>query len=143
MLITTALLLVAMLAVFAPLRNGWFMLHALPMLGLGFWLKGQYAYPPLGKDAVVLAILVHVVLIQVTTFILYYMDKQRAKKARRRVPEKTLHAFAFVGGTVAALIGQRVFRHKTKKKSFRNKFIAVMIVQVALLFLAAIVLLPE
>ncbi len=40
----------------------------------------------------------------------------------RRVPEKTLHLLALFGGWPGALMGQRVFRHKTQKFGFRIVF---------------------
>ena len=55
-----------------------------------------------------------------TAFVTYGIDKRRARTDRRRVPEKTLHLIAFLGGWPGALAGQRVFRHKTQKLSFRS-----------------------
>jgi uncharacterized membrane protein YsdA (DUF1294 family) len=53
------------------------------------------------------------------TFVAYGFDKRRAQNDGRRVPEKTLHLMALFGGWPGALMGQRVFRHKTQKLSFR------------------------
>ena len=55
-------------------------------------------------------------------FVTYGIDKRRARADKRRVPEKTLHLIAFLGGWPGALVGQRVFRHKTHKLSFRILF---------------------
>ena len=51
-------------------------------------------------------------------FILYGNDKARAKKKRYRIPEKALLGIAFVGGSLGAMAGMRIFRHKTKKLKF-------------------------
>lgn len=58
----------------------------------------------------------------VISFILYFVDKNAARNCRQRIPESTLHLFALVGGWPGALIAQQVFRHKTRKTSFRIVF---------------------
>jgi uncharacterized membrane protein YsdA (DUF1294 family) len=56
------------------------------------------------------------------TFIIYLIDKSAAQAGRWRVPEKTLHTLALVGGWPGAWIAQRMFRHKTSKKEFQVVF---------------------
>ena len=41
-------------------------------------------------------------------------DKRRAKKALRRIPERTLFLTAIIGGSVGAILGMWTFHHKTK-----------------------------
>ena len=53
------------------------------------------------------------------TFFLYGLDKRKAVKHQWRIPEKTLLGTAFLGGSVGAMIGMRVFHHKTKHWTFR------------------------
>jgi len=65
-------------------------------------------------------------------FVAYGLDKRRAANGGRRVPESTLQLLAFFGGWPGALIGQRHFRHKTKKLSFLIVFWAVVAVHVAI-----------
>ena len=52
------------------------------------------------------------------TFCLYGVDKRRAKRGAWRIPEKTLLLCTWLLGGVGALIGMRVFRHKTKHCAF-------------------------
>jgi len=52
------------------------------------------------------------------TLVLYGLDKWRARRAKPRIAEATLHWFAFLGGWPGAWLGSRVFRHKTRKASF-------------------------
>lgn len=52
------------------------------------------------------------------TFILYGIDKSAAIKQQWRIQERTLHLCALFGGWPGALLGQIVFRHKTRKTSF-------------------------
>lgn len=72
--------------------------------------------------------------ITVVTFLTFGYDKAVAgKTSRTRVPENILHTLVFLGGTVGALAGMSIFRHKTVKSSFRKKFWGVVIVQVGAL----------
>jgi uncharacterized membrane protein YsdA (DUF1294 family) len=68
------------------------------------------------------AYLIVVLAMSVASFIAYGLDKRQATNGGRRVSERTLHLMAFLGGWPGALIGQRQFRHKTKKVAFRIVF---------------------
>jgi uncharacterized membrane protein YsdA (DUF1294 family) len=54
--------------------------------------------------------------------IAYGNDKSAAQSGAWRVPERTLHVLALMGGWPGALVAQRVFRHKSQKPSFRFAF---------------------
>ena len=56
------------------------------------------------------------------TFVVYGLDKRKAKKGWWRIPEATLHVLEFAFGWPGAWMGQIVFRHKTQKRSFRVIF---------------------
>jgi uncharacterized membrane protein YsdA (DUF1294 family) len=58
----------------------------------------------------------------VTAAIVYAADKSAARRNQWRTPERTLHLLALVGGWPGALVAQAVFRHKTRKMSFRLVF---------------------
>ncbi|MBO4281957.1 MAG: DUF1294 domain-containing protein [Bacteroidales bacterium] len=58
------------------------------------------------------------VAVNVFTLLLYGADKRRAMRKRRRIPEAVLLWAAFLGGSVGALAGMRLFRHKTKHRKF-------------------------
>lgn len=64
-------------------------------------------------------------------FAVYGLDKRRAVTSGRRVPEQTLHVLAFLGGWPGALLGQRQFRHKTKKLPFLIVFWLVVVLHIA------------
>lgn len=53
------------------------------------------------------------------TFILYGLDKRKAKKGKFRIRESVLLGFSFFGGAVGGCLGMRLFHHKTKHWSFR------------------------
>ena len=57
--------------------------------------------------------------INLITFILYGVDKRRAKKGAWRIPEKTLLTGTWLLGGVGAWLAMRTFRHKTKHIAFQ------------------------
>ena len=60
----------------------------------------------------------YLILVNLAAFILYGADKSFAKKGARRIPEKTLLLWAFLGGSIGALLGMKLFHHKTLKPKF-------------------------
>lgn len=80
------------------------------------------------------------VLINTVTFLIFGVDKLLAKhpRFRQRVPEKNLLLLAVVGGSVGALLGMYLFRHKTLHRVFRVGVPVILAVQ--LLLAAAITL---
>lgn len=66
-------------------------------------------------------------------FALYGIDKSAARAGRRRISENTLHVVALLGGWPGGLLGQVVFRHKTRKQPFRAIFWASVTVNCAAL----------
>ena len=63
-------------------------------------------------------ILIYLEVVNLAAFVLYGIDKRRARKDRWRVPEATLILIAVFGGSIGALAGMYLFRHKTRKKKF-------------------------
>lgn len=57
-------------------------------------------------------------IINLITFLLFAIDKWKAKRNRWRIPERVLLGFSFIGGAVGGLIGMRLCHHKTQKKRF-------------------------
>lgn len=56
--------------------------------------------------------------LSIVAFAAYGWDKRAARKSRDRTPESTLHLLSLAGGWPGALVGQRVWRHKSRKTSF-------------------------
>jgi uncharacterized membrane protein YsdA (DUF1294 family) len=61
----------------------------------------------------------------VVTFVVYGIDKRRARKGRWRIPEATLHALELCCGWPGAIVARRVFRHKLNKPKFTIVLYAV------------------
>jgi uncharacterized membrane protein YsdA (DUF1294 family) len=81
--------------------------------------------------------------ITLVTFLAYGYDKLVAGSDRTRVPEAVLLALTFAGGTLGALLGRWLFRHKTRKAAFRVRFWLVVAVQIALLVAYFVWLRPQ
>lgn len=77
-------------------------------------------------------LVVYLAAINLATFIVYGADKRRARKGKWRVPEKTLFLLPLLGGSVGALLGMRVFRHKTRHWYFVWGIPAILLAQLAL-----------
>jgi len=72
--------------------------------------------------------------INVLTFLLYGIDKWKARRGKWRIPEDTLIWLAIVGGSIGALLGMYLFRHKTQHLKFTLGVPAILLVQGALAF---------
>nr|WP_253285774.1 DUF1294 domain-containing protein [Oscillibacter sp. MSJ-31] len=71
--------------------------------------------------------------INVLAFAVYGWDKARSKvQGARRVPEKTLFLLAILGGSVGAILGMRVWHHKTRHWYFKYGLPAILLAQLAL-----------
>ena len=71
--------------------------------------------------------------INAVAFIVYGIDKYKAKKARWRIPEATLLLLAVLGGSIGAWMGMKVWHHKTKHKKFKYGIPAILLIQIALM----------
>ena len=66
------------------------------------------------------------------TFLLYGIDKYKAKKGRWRISEATLLTMAAIGGSIGAWAGMRTWHHKTMHKKFKYGIPVTIIMQIAL-----------
>ncbi|MCR5383951.1 MAG: DUF1294 domain-containing protein [Saccharofermentans sp.] len=60
----------------------------------------------------------YLILVNLVAFLLYGVDKAYAKTGARRIPEKTLLFWAWIGGSIGAFLGMNIFHHKTLKAKF-------------------------
>ena len=77
-------------------------------------------------------ILIYILLINLIAFYFYWNDKRRAKKNKWRIPENSLLLIALLGGSIGALLGMKVFRHKTKHWKFKILVPLFLILQIVL-----------
>lgn len=80
-------------------------------------------------------IIIYFVIINIIGFLIMYIDKQKAKKGKWRIPEKTLFIITALGGGIGTIAGMYIFRHKTQKIAFVIGFPAITILEIiALLY---------
>ena len=72
-------------------------------------------------------------IMNVVTFILYWYDKECARKRKWRVAEITLLSFSFFGGALGAYIAMLGLRHKTQHKKFQICVPIFLTIQIILL----------
>ena len=77
-------------------------------------------------------ILYYLLAVNIATFFLYGIDKYKARKGRWRISEATLLMMAFIGGSIGAWSGMRLWHHKTMHKKFKYGIPIIIILQVAL-----------
>ena len=71
--------------------------------------------------------------INAVAFIMYGIDKYKAKKAKWRISEATLLLLAVLGGSIGAWMGMKVWHHKTMHKNFKYGIPAILLIQIALM----------
>lgn len=60
----------------------------------------------------------YLLIINLISFLLMYIDKRKAIKGKWRIKEKNLLLVSLIGGSFGSLLGMYTFRHKTKTKIF-------------------------
>ena len=77
-------------------------------------------------------VLAWVLVLSLADFLLMGVDKRRARRGAWRVPEKTFFLVAVLGGSPGAILGMRLFHHKTRHWYFKGGLPAILIAQLAL-----------
>ena len=81
------------------------------------------------------ALLYYLIVINIVTFLVYGIDKWKAKQGSWRISEASLLILAVIGGSIGALLGMRVWHHKTMHKKFKYGLPLILLVQIALIYL--------
>ena len=69
------------------------------------------------------------------SLVLMGADKHRAKTGERRIAEKTLFLSAAAGGSIGAIAGMVLFRHKTRHLRFVLGLPVILLIQLTVLLL--------
>ena len=78
------------------------------------------------------AILYYLVAVNVMTFLVYGIDKFKAKRGKWRISEFTLLILAIIGGSIGACLGMKIWHHKTMHKKFKYGLPLILMAQIAL-----------
>ena len=79
-------------------------------------------------------LIIYLIGINVVTFFIYCIDKWKARRGKWRIPEDTLIWLAIAGGSIGALLGIYLFRHKTQHKKFTLGIPAIILVQAVIVY---------
>ena len=79
-------------------------------------------------------LLYYLIVINVVTFLVYGIDKVKAKRSKWRIPEATLLGLAVIGGSIGAWLGMKVWHHKTLHKKFKYGLPLIILAQIILLY---------
>ena len=72
--------------------------------------------------------------VNVVAFAAFGIDKYKAKRGLWRISEATLLLLAVVGGSLGALMGMRIWHHKTQHAKFRYGLPLIILAQIALIY---------
>lgn len=75
---------------------------------------------------------IYLAIINLIGFFAMFLDKQKAKRNKWRIPEKTLFLLALIGGSIGTTLGMQCFRHKTKHWYFKFGMPFILICQLGL-----------
>ena len=60
----------------------------------------------------------YLLIINLISFIVFFVDKKKSIKNKWRIKENTLHLLSLIGGVYGSIAAMLLFRHKTKKSKF-------------------------
>ena len=75
-------------------------------------------------------VIVYLVIVNLTALGMFAADKNKAQKNKWRIPEKALFLIAIIGGSIGAIGGMYIFRHKTKHWYFVIGMPLILILQI-------------
>ncbi len=136
MVLTFSVILIGLLFLFRPLRkNNFYMLHTAIVILAAYYVETHYFRASVfAPKTLLLFVVFQFVSINLVTVLAYWVDKRAAVRGAWRVPEINLHTLEFLGGWSGALLAQRLFHHKNKKRSYQSMFWFVLLMQAAAVY---------
>ena len=77
--------------------------------------------------------IIYLIIINITTFVVFAVDKIRAIRGAWRTSEATLFGLSLAGGSLGGILAMQICRHKTKHLSFTLGLPLILIVQIVIL----------
>ena len=78
---------------------------------------------------------IYFVIINIVSFVVYGCDKYKARRGKLRISERSLLMLALFGGSIGALLGMHLFRHKTRKIKFVLGIPLIIVVQCVVIYM--------
>ena len=79
--------------------------------------------------------IIYFIIINIIAFAAMASDKNRARKNAWSIPESVLLTLAFIGGSIGAILGMFLCRHKTKHRKFTVVFPLFLLLHIAIALL--------
>ena len=79
------------------------------------------------------ALICYIVVINLVSFMMFGIDKYKARRGQWRISEATLLAMAAIGGSIGAWMGMKVWHHKTLHSKFRYSVPIMLLAHIALM----------
>lgn len=137
MLLTFLIILTPFLILLRPLQRNRFFIFYFAMMMLGAYITENYYFKTalFSQKTLLLFVLYHLFCINVCAFFAYGADKRAAVRGDWRIPEAHLHTLEFLGGWLGAFVGQKIFHHKSKKRSYQAMFWFMLVLQGAAIYI--------
>ena len=86
----------------------------------------------MSKENIILYLTIYLVIINMITYVVYGIDKWKAKQSKWRIRESTLLGLAAIGGSIGALLAMKILRHKTLHNQFKYGVPLILVAQIAI-----------
>ena len=83
-------------------------------------------------------LLIYMLVMSIVTFFFYLADKRKARKNAWRIRERALILLSFLGGSVGAMCGMFLLKHKTKHIKFLILIPLSLLLHIALIVFLAV-----
>jgi len=88
-------------------------------------------------------LLILITVLQIVPFLIYGIDKLFAQLGIFRISEKALLATSFFFGILGSIAAMMIFRHKTRKTSFRHNFAVIALLRIIVLVSLGLILMTQ
>lgn len=78
------------------------------------------------------ALIVYIIAINIVSFMMFGIDKYKARRGQWRISEAALLGVAAIGGSIGSWTGMKVWHHKTLHSKFRYGVPIMLLVHIAL-----------
>jgi len=90
--------------------------------------------------SLIIELIILITVLQILPFLIYGIDKLLARLGIFRIPEKALLATTFIFGISGSIAAMMIFKHKTRKTSFRHNFAVIVFLRIIVLVSLGLVL---
>ena len=85
-------------------------------------------------------VLIYIIVINIASFLVFGLDKWKAKKGKWRIREASLMGMVAIGGSLGGFAAMRLFRHKTRKRLFAVGVPLILFLQLLVVIFVKIIL---